>query len=68
MFLFIASCGCVSMSPMMVEKNQSQFIDEILASQTYYDNLVKDESLNSTAHGVCREITIITRSASTIKR
>jgi tetratricopeptide (TPR) repeat protein len=33
----------------MDEKNQSQFIDEIHASQSYYDNLVKEDSLNATA-------------------
>jgi tetratricopeptide (TPR) repeat protein len=37
------------MSPVIVEKIQSQFINEIRASQSYYDDLVKDDSLNATA-------------------
>jgi tetratricopeptide (TPR) repeat protein len=37
------------MSPVIVEKTQSQFINEIRASQRYYDDLVKDDSLNATA-------------------
>jgi tetratricopeptide (TPR) repeat protein len=43
------SCGCVSQSPLAPEKNSSQFADEIRASQSYYDNLVRDDPLNATA-------------------
>jgi tetratricopeptide (TPR) repeat protein len=49
MFLCITSCGCVSLSPMMFEKNHSQFIDDIRVSQSYYDNLVKNDPQNATA-------------------
>ena len=49
LFLVLVSCGCIALSPSILEKNQSQFADEIRASQTYYDNLVRDDQLNATA-------------------
>jgi tetratricopeptide (TPR) repeat protein len=49
LFLFLVSCGCISPGSLGFEKNQSQFADEIRASQSYYDNLVREDPLNATA-------------------
>jgi len=49
LFLFLVNCGCIALSPPIFEKNQSQFADEMRASQSYYDNLVRDDPLNATA-------------------
>ena len=47
--LFLMSCGCFSPGFPGFEKNSSQFTDEIRASQSYYDNLVKEDPLNAAA-------------------
>ena len=49
LYLVLVSCGCISQSPWEFEKNQSQFADEVLASQGYYDNLVREDPLNASA-------------------
>lgn len=49
LFLFVANCGCILDSPRPIEKDRAQFADKVNASQDYYDNLVKDDSLNATA-------------------
>jgi tetratricopeptide (TPR) repeat protein len=43
------SCGCISQNPLVFEKNSSQFADEVRASQSYYDNLVREDPLNAAA-------------------
>ena len=47
--LLLVCCGCISSTLPGFDKNQSQFADEIRASQVYYDNLVEDDPLNATA-------------------
>jgi tetratricopeptide (TPR) repeat protein len=49
LFLVLVICGCIGLSPPVIEKNRSQFTDEIRVSQSYYDNLVRDDPLNATA-------------------
>jgi len=49
LFLFLVSCGCIFPGSKGFEKNQSQFADEVRASQSYYDNLVRQDPLNATA-------------------
>jgi tetratricopeptide (TPR) repeat protein len=49
LYLFLASCGCISPSPPLFEKNLSQFADEINASHSYYDALVREDPSNATA-------------------
>jgi tetratricopeptide (TPR) repeat protein len=48
-FLFLVSCGCVSPSLFGFEKTSSQFAEEVRASQSFYDNPVRDDPSNATA-------------------
>ena len=48
-FLFLVSCGCIFPGSLGFEKNQSQFADEVRASQSYYDGIVREDPLNATA-------------------
>lgn len=46
-FLFLS--GCMFQNPATGIKTRSQFAEEINASQSYYDQLVMEDSLNATA-------------------
>jgi len=46
-FLFI--CGCITQNSAIVEKNYTQFAEEINTSQSYYDQMVSADPLNATA-------------------
>jgi tetratricopeptide (TPR) repeat protein len=47
--LVMVSCGCILPGPLGFEKNQSQFAEEVRASQSYYDNIVREDPLNAAA-------------------
>jgi tetratricopeptide (TPR) repeat protein len=49
LFLFLVSCGCIFPGSWVFEKNQSRFADEVRASQSYYDSMVREDPLNATA-------------------
>ncbi len=47
--MLLICCGCISPTLPGFDTNQSHVADEIRASQSYYDNLVKEDPSNATA-------------------